>query len=91
MTDASVTASTAINATLPEDSMVMTGVLLPNPAEPPCAVGITMNVIDAAVAFIDPSQPTANPVPSQVSGKVALQLASLISADLPVSCSNPPM
>ena len=76
----------AINATLPAQTGVQTGVLLPNPDSPTCEVGIAAELTNGSLALQDPAQPTASPVPSLVSGQLSLQLANLQTTDLQVRC-----
>ena len=76
--------STAINATLPTEVDMQTGVLLPNPPSPTCEVGIEALLSNGSVALQDPLQPSAYPVPSLVSGQLSLQLANLRTTDLQV-------
>ena len=77
--------ATSINATLPEATVMQTGVLLPNPDTPSCEVGITYILKNASVALQNSSQPTSSPVPALVMGELDLQLATLQSEDLQVS------
>lgn len=77
-------AAPTVAAIIPNETDVTTGILLPNPPSPTCAVGITLDITNDTFALQNPEQPTASPVASVVLGNLSLAFANLNVSSLRV-------
>lgn len=73
-----------VNAALPQNVDMQTGVLLSNPSAPICEVGIASTLLNNTLELIDPSQPTSSPVAAVVQGSMELQIVNLQATDMQV-------